>query len=66
MTKSMGFALTKLTMPSMSVALMSTHSAIPAMPPFPGAQYSLSTRDDFLSAQQMACSRPPPQLQERS
>ena len=55
-------SLAKATMPSMSVALIGTHSASAAMPPLPGAHQMWSTLGLFFNVWTMACSRPPPPI----
>ncbi len=46
--------------PARSSALQGMHSASPAIPPLPGAQYIVVTHRLCFSFQTRACSRPPP------
>ena len=59
-TKSIRFSFANAVIASMSVALIGTHSASRAIPPFPGRTYIFSTRALSLSFLTMACSLPPP------
>ena len=57
--KSIALSFAKATSLSNSIAPIATHSAIDAIPAFPGAQYILSTRGLLATAVQIACSLPP-------
>ena len=59
-TKSISSRRANSTMAGIFSAAMDTHSASPAMPALPGAQYSLSQSGEPAIAQHSACSRPPP------
>jgi hypothetical protein len=58
--RSMDSRVAQASSPSTSSAPMSTHSATPAMPAFPGAQNTRDARGDCAIFQASACSRPPP------
>src|SRR5947208_2565334 len=60
MVKSIFDSSEKAASPATSLAATGTHSAICAIPAFPGAQKSSNGREEFLrSAQISECSRPP-------
>src|SRR5215472_16225444 len=58
-TKSICSRRQNSTIPRMSSAAISTHSASSEIPAFPGAQNSASTRGEAAIPQASACSRPP-------
>ena len=59
MVKSISFSLAKVTSPSTSLPETLTHSPNEAIPGFPGAQYTFSTKEDLEAAKAKACSLPP-------
>ena len=59
-TRSIPCSLANVTCASKSMTPISTHSASPAIPALPGAQYIFSTFGLWATFHAIACSRPPP------